>query len=167
MTCVPFRKDTTCDHGGRDFGRGRTTCIRQERSRRSLSGEGCGSFGCVLYTAPRVHAEAPAAPRVCERLPWRRADSTQRSRRIGFAADAERRAAEAGGLESSSAESRGSSSLHRPSVDGSKPAIYGQGKTGNLAAAETSEFYFVPSSVRKSVCTLVRQLRGPHLSTCA
>ena len=49
-------------------------------------------------------------------------------------------------------------------------------KTGHLstgqnrpfpAAAETSEFYFVPSSVRKSVCTFVRQLRGPHLSTCA
>ena len=29
------------------------------------------------------------------------------------------------------------------------------------------EFYFVASSVRKSVWTLVRQLRGPHLSTCA
>ena len=36
-----------------------------------------------------------------------------------------------------------------------------------LTAAETSEFYFEVSSVRKSVCTLVRQLRGPHLSTCA
>src|ERR1700737_3204634 len=34
-------------------------------------------------------------------------------------------------------------------------------------AAETREFYFGPSSVRKSGCTLVRQLRGPHLSTCA
>jgi hypothetical protein len=51
----------------------------------------------------------------------------------------------------------------------------GQLKTGNLwtaqnrqfPAAETSEFYFVPTSVCKSVCTLVRQLRGPHLSTCA
>ena len=30
-----------------------------------------------------------------------------------------------------------------------------------------SRFYFVASSVRKSVWTLVRQLRGPHLSTCA
>jgi len=30
-----------------------------------------------------------------------------------------------------------------------------------------SRFYFVTSSVRKSVWTLVRQLRGPHLSTCA
>ena len=29
------------------------------------------------------------------------------------------------------------------------------------------KFYFVVSSVRKSVWTLVRQLRGPHLSTCA
>ena len=36
-----------------------------------------------------------------------------------------------------------------------------------ISSAETSEFYFVPSSVRKSVCTFVRQLRGPHLSTCA
>jgi hypothetical protein len=51
----------------------------------------------------------------------------------------------------------------------------GQVKTGNLwtgqnrqfPAAETSEFYFVPSSVRKSVWTFVRQLRGPHFSTCA
>jgi len=42
------------------------------------------------------------------------------------------------------------------------------GKTDKyLTAAETSEFYFEVSSVRKSVCTLVRQLRGPHLSTCA
>ena len=41
-------------------------------------------------------------------------------------------------------------------------------KTGNyLRPAKTGEFYFVPSSVRKSVWTLVRQLRGPHLSTCA
>jgi hypothetical protein len=41
-------------------------------------------------------------------------------------------------------------------------------KTGNyLTPAKTNEFYFEPSSVRKSVCTFVRQLRGPHLSTCA
>jgi hypothetical protein len=33
--------------------------------------------------------------------------------------------------------------------------------------AEPGEFYFVPSSMRKSVWTFVRQLRGPHLSTCA
>ena len=39
-------------------------------------------------------------------------------------------------------------------------------KTGNfLAPAKTGEFYFVLSSVRKSVWTFVRQLRGPHLST--
>jgi Acyltransferase family len=52
----------------------------------------------------------------------------------------------------------------------------GQLKTGNLSTGqnrqflpgtETGEFYFVASSVRKSVWTLVRQLRGPHLSTCA
>jgi len=35
------------------------------------------------------------------------------------------------------------------------------------ATTETREFYFVVSSVRKSVCTFVRQLRGPHLSTWA
>ena len=52
----------------------------------------------------------------------------------------------------------------------------GQLKTGNLwtgqnrqfpGAAETSEFYFVRSSVCKSVCSFVRQLRGPHFSTWA
>ncbi|HVH28555.1 MAG TPA: hypothetical protein VM818_17445, partial [Vicinamibacterales bacterium] len=41
---------------------------------------------------------------------------------------------------------------NRQFVDRPKPAI---------SSAETSEFYFVPSSVRKSVCTFVRQLRGP------
>jgi hypothetical protein len=55
-------------------------------------------------------------------------------------------------------------------------SLGGHFKTGNLwtvkpgnfvVPAETGEFYFVPSSVRKSVWTLVRQLRGPHLSTCA
>ena len=34
-------------------------------------------------------------------------------------------------------------------------------------ATETRRFYFVGSSVRKSVWTLVRQLRGPHFSTWA
>jgi hypothetical protein len=48
---------------------------------------------------------------------------------------------------------------NRQFVDRAKPAISG--------TAETSEFYFVPSSARKSVCTFVRQLRGPHFSTCA
>ena len=33
--------------------------------------------------------------------------------------------------------------------------------------ASTPMVYFVTSSVRKSVWTLVRQLRGPHLRTCA
>jgi hypothetical protein len=41
------------------------------------------------------------------------------------------------------------------------------GKTDNFRAAETREFYFEVSSVRKSVWTFVRQLFGPHLSTCA
>jgi regulator of protease activity HflC (stomatin/prohibitin superfamily) len=35
------------------------------------------------------------------------------------------------------------------------------------ALTETREFYFAASSVRKSVWSLVRQLRGPHLSTWA
>src|SRR6266567_3296949 len=50
-------------------------------------------------------------------------------------------------------------SENRQFVDMAKPAIF--------PAAETHEFYFVASSVRKSVWTLVRQLRGPHLRTCA
>ena len=33
--------------------------------------------------------------------------------------------------------------------------------------ATRAMFYLVPSSGRKSVWTFVRQLRGPHLSTCA
>jgi hypothetical protein len=41
------------------------------------------------------------------------------------------------------------------------------GKTDNFPVAETREFYFEASSVRKSVWTFVRQLFGPHLSTCA
>jgi len=48
---------------------------------------------------------------------------------------------------------------NRQFVDSANPAI--------SSAAETSEFYFVPSSGRKSVCSFVRQLRGPHFSTCA
>jgi hypothetical protein len=48
---------------------------------------------------------------------------------------------------------------NRQFVDRAKPAI--------SRTAETSEFYFVPWSVHKSVCTFVRQLRGPHLSTWA
>ena len=54
------------------------------------------------------------------------------------------------------------------SVDSGKPATDRQFKTGHHErAAETSLFYFVPFSARKSVCSFVRQLRGPHLSTCA
>jgi len=49
---------------------------------------------------------------------------------------------------------------NRQLVDRAKPAI-------SPTAETTREFYFVPSSVRKSGCTLVRQLRGPHLSTWA
>jgi len=57
---------------------------------------------------------------------------------------------------------------HRP--------LGGQVKSRNLstvqiphftAATETSQFYFVVSSARKSVCSFVRQLRGAHLSTWA
>ena len=52
----------------------------------------------------------------------------------------------------------------------------GQFKTGHLwtpqnrpfPAPETGvDLYFIGSCVRKVVCTLVRQLRGPHFSTCA
>ena len=55
-----------------------------------------------------------------------------------------------------------------PSVDRSNPAIYGHRKTGHFRRPETGvEFYFTASSERKAVWTLVRQLRGPHLSTWA
>jgi hypothetical protein len=54
------------------------------------------------------------------------------------------------------------------SVDRAKPAICRQFKTGHFRlAAETDEFYLTPSPDCKSVWTFVRQLRGPHLSTCA
>ena len=54
------------------------------------------------------------------------------------------------------------------SADGSNPAIYGHRKTGHFWRPETGvEFYFMGSCARKDVWTLVRQLRGPHLSTCA
>ena len=52
-------------------------------------------------------------------------------------------------------------------VDGSKPAIYRRFKSRISGGDRDREFYFVASSVRKSVCTLVRQLRGPHFRTCA
>ena len=56
----------------------------------------------------------------------------------------------------------------RPSVDGSNPAISGHRKPGHIRRPETGvEFYFIGSCSRKDVWTLVRQLRGPHLSTCA
>jgi hypothetical protein len=55
------------------------------------------------------------------------------------------------------------------SVDSSKPATDRHVKTGHRGRGgrDQLEFYFVASSVRKSVWTLVRQLRGPHLRTCA
>ena len=54
------------------------------------------------------------------------------------------------------------------SADGSNPAISGHRKTGHFWRPETGvEFYLIGSCVRKVVWTLVRQLRGPHLSTCA
>ena len=54
------------------------------------------------------------------------------------------------------------------SADGSNPAISGHRKPGHFRRPETGvEFYFTASCVRKSVWTLVRQLRGPHFSTCA
>ena len=54
------------------------------------------------------------------------------------------------------------------SADGSNPAISGHRKPGHFRRPETGvEFYFIGSCARKDVWTLVRQLRGPHLSTCA
>lgn len=57
----------------------------------------------------------------------------------------------------------------KASVDSSKPATDRHVKTGHhgRGGRDPMEFYFVASSVRKSVWTLVRQLRGPHLRTCA
>jgi hypothetical protein len=49
---------------------------------------------------------------------------------------------------------------NRQFVDRAKPAIVRR-------LTETGEFYRVASSVRKSVWTLVRQLRGPHVKTWA
>ena len=46
----------------------------------------------------------------------------------------------------------------KPSVDGSNPAIYRRFKSRISGGDRDREFYFVASSVRKSVCTLVRQL---------
>ena len=56
-----------------------------------------------------------------------------------------------------------------PSVDGSNPAICGHLKRGHFRRPETGvvSIYFTAFSVGKVVRTLVRQLRGPHLSTCA
>ena len=63
-----------------------------------------------------------------------------------------------------------------PAGEVMKIDLGGRLKTGHLWtcqnrpfrwAAETSEFYRTRSSVRKSVCTFVRQLRGPHFRTCA
>jgi len=54
------------------------------------------------------------------------------------------------------------------SVDTSKPAIDRHFKTGHHERPiKTERFYCTPASGRKSVWILVRQLRGPHLSTCA
>jgi hypothetical protein len=47
-----------------------------------------------------------------------------------------------------------------PLIDTANPAI-------SDGRPRLVEFYFVASSGRKSVWTLVRQLRGPHLSTWA
>ena len=58
--------------------------------------------------------------------------------------------------------------LVHPSADGSNPAISGHRKPGHIRRPETGvEFYLMGSCSRKDVWTLVRQLRGPHLSTCA
>ena len=63
---------------------------------------------------------------------------------------------------------QGRSLLRGPSVDRSNPAICGHRKSGHFRRPETGvDFYFRASFERKAVWTLVRQLRGPHLSTWA
>ena len=65
---------------------------------------------------------------------------------------------------------RGTVPPSRPhaSVDGSNPAICGHRKPGHFRRPETGvEFYFTASCVGKVAWTLVRQLRGPHLSMWA
>lgn len=58
-----------------------------------------------------------------------------------------------------------------------RPVLGGQGKSGHLLTPQTRplrpsgsrpcEFYRTESPEGKSVWTFVRQLRGPHFSTCA
>ncbi len=73
-----------------------------------------------------------------------------------------------GGVWAISSGSKPSLRTSRPSVDGPNPAIYRRSKSRIFRRRpRLGEFYFVASSVRKSVCTFVRQLRGPHLSTWA
>ena len=60
--------------------------------------------------------------------------------------------------------------LPRPtaSVDTPKPAINRHLKTGHKPwRPRPGAVYLTAASVRKSVCTFVRQLRGPHLRTWA
>ena len=52
-------------------------------------------------------------------------------------------------------------------VPGASCAVVSHARARSSVLTSESRFYFVASSVRKSVWTLVRQLRGPHLSTCA
>jgi hypothetical protein len=57
----------------------------------------------------------------------------------------------------------------KASVDRAKPAICRHFKTGHFQAAGSRpiEFYRTLSPECKSMWTFVRQLRGPHFSTCA
>jgi hypothetical protein len=53
-----------------------------------------------------------------------------------------------------------------PSVDRSKAASRGRGKTGQLSGTQDGVVYPArPSERKRSVRSLVRQLLGPHLST--
>ena len=65
------------------------------------------------------------------------------------------------------AKGPGEITLHHDLGGQLKTDNFWTGKTDNFRTAETGEFYFEVSSVRKSVWTFVRQLFGPHLSTCA
>src|SRR6185369_2628847 len=84
----------------------------------AIPSQGCRAFRHVLHAAPRVQAEAPAAPGVCERVTGRLADSAERSRGVRLATNARRKAAGARGLEQGGAEGRRSSKLHRRSEEG-------------------------------------------------
>ena len=66
------------------------------------------------------------------------------------------------------AEALRQAARRQASVDGSKPAISGHRKTGHFRRPRRALIFTSrPPVFAKVVWTLVRQLRGPHFSTCA